>query len=1221
MKYLQRIFSILLIASMLVGFLATGSILAGSTRFVNQQTDADSKFEPGVRDQLQSGNADFFVLMAEQADLSPAADLQTKQEKGQFVFKTVVDTSNRTQADLKAYLDQQGVQYTSYYVANAILVKAGNLGLANEIAGRKDVAQILANKTYQLEDPPADPKASNTPAGIESNLSFVNAPQVWDLGFTGQGTVLAGNDTGLDWDHPALIRQYRGCLNPPACTEIDHNYNWWDATGTSPLVPIDDNDHGTHTSGTMVGDDGGANQIGMAPGARLVHCKNMDGGGYGNDAWFLTCFQWDLAPYDLTGSNPNPDLAPDAVNNSWGYSGGGNPIFRDAIDALQEAGTLVEVSAGNEGPYCSTLRSPGDYQEVLTTGSVDHIGQEFPGIITVSFWSTSRGPSDLDGNYFPDIMAPGNGIRSSVNGGGYEGGWGGTSMAGPHATALVGLMWSANPALRGRVAETMDIIRETAGPLTGQTGSNCGGDYEVGPNNDWGFGTIDAFAAVQAAISMGGAGGLDGTVTDLESGDPIEGVNVLATHEAGFNWTDTTSATGYYTMTVAEGTYTVTVSKYGYLTQQALYVEVVSNTRTTQDFALVAAPSYTVSGHVYDAISGAPLVATVQFTDAPVPPVTTGPDGFYSLEVAEGTWNMLVQAPAHQEETLEILVDQDRTVDFYMNPLPCILLVDDDDDSPDVNSYYTDALDALGYDYDTYNVGGGAANGPDLSTLQGYSVILWFSGDKFGGSSGSAGPNATDETNLASYLDGGGKLFLDSQDYLYDFHLTDFGSTYLGIQSYTDDTGDATSIIGTDGDPIGDGLGPYGLSYPSAFSDYGDIVHAAAGASVAFTAENNSNDLDLDKDGGTWQTVFFGTSWVPVYNNNASNGEAVLQRVIDFFGGCVPPVNVSITPESQTKSGSPGEQVRFEYTVTNEASIPQEVFLTLEAGWPTEAPSTTGLLEGGESATIPVTVTIPMIPMGELGRDMFTLTATGSEGGHDNAFGTTIANANPAVELLAPEGKSGRPSDVVSYEFQLTNLGDYTDSFSLDPSGDWTTSLPGGDNTGLLGAGDSMAIEVLVQIPPDAHVGDTDITTLGASSDLDPAINTEAVVTTTVALNLGVELLAPIGQTGEPLDQLSYQFTLTNTGEFTDSFTLEVSGVWTTTLEGADNTGLLGPGTSKAITVLVTVPEGVVDGDTDVATLTAASDQDVAITASAQVTSTARVVPSGFKILMPIITR
>jgi len=279
------------------------------------------------------------------------------------------------------------------------------------------------------------------------------------------------------------------------------------------------------------------------------------------------------------------------------------------------------------------------------------------------------------------------------------------------------------------------------------------------------------------------------------------------------------------------------------------------------------------------------LLAEVEVLGAPIPPVATDPlDGSYSVDVAEGSYALKVSSYGHESQTRDIVVDQNLVEDFVLEPLPCILLVDDDNDSPDVRPLFTGALDNLGYDYNVFDVGGGSTDGPSLAELEGYSMVIWFSGDKYGGS---AGPNATDEANLAAYLDGGGRLFLSSQDYLWDFGLTPFGSTYLGIGSFTSDTGDATTKYGVPGDPIGDGLGPYSLSYPSGFTDYGDIVNAGAGASVAFRAgASGGNNLDVDKDGGDWKTVFFGTSWVPIYNANAANGEQVLQRIIDWFGGC-----------------------------------------------------------------------------------------------------------------------------------------------------------------------------------------------------------------------------------------------------------------------------------------------------------------------------------------------
>jgi Subtilase family/PKD domain/Carboxypeptidase regulatory-like domain/Repeat of unknown function (DUF6923)/Kelch motif len=667
-KFLQRTFSILLVAGMLLGFIAPGSVRANAPLAPVAQTDPTAKFEQLVLDQLNAGQADFFVVMTEQADLSAADQLQTKDEKGQFVFAKLIETAERSQADLRAYLKDQGVDFKTFYIVNAILVKGGNLDLAMAIANRADVGMIYANHQYQLEEPMITKGAANSPTGVEPNITFVKAPDVWAMGITGQGTIVAGNDTGLDETHPAIARHYRGCVDPPTCTTFDNNYNWWDATGTYPLDPWDGFGHGTHTTGTMVGDDGVGNQVGVAPGAQTIHCKNMTDGGSGDDNTFLTCFQWDLAPWDLTGANPRPDLAPDAINNSWGYWGGGANQFRTAIDNLQAAGILVEVSAGNEGAGCQTLRSPGDYQEVLTTGSVNHT-TAFPGLLT---GFSSRGPSSLDpGNYFPDIMAPGENIRSSVPGGGFEGGWSGTSMAGPHATALVGLMWSACPSLRGQVAQTIEMIHATASPLTGQGGSNCGGDYTVGPNNDWGFGTIDDLAAVEMAVATcTGVGTLEGTITDASTTNPLESAHVEANWEGGFSYFDTTDLDGFYSMLVPEGNYTVTASLFGYIPGTANVV-VVTDTTTVQNFALVPAVSYEVEGTVTDDETGWPLYAKISIDGYPGDPIWTNPvDGSYSITLPEGilyTFHVQAFVTGYVEESRDIgPLTGDLTEDFAL---------------------------------------------------------------------------------------------------------------------------------------------------------------------------------------------------------------------------------------------------------------------------------------------------------------------------------------------------------------------------------------------------------------------------------------------------------------------------------------------------------------------------------------------------------------------------
>lgn len=518
---------------------------------------------------------DFFVVLAEPAGLASADQRQGKAAKGRFVLDTLRQHADATQRTVRAELDADGIGYRSFYIANAIYVAQGDRPLVERLAARPDVAAIVPNRSIRLDPPePGDDEPAATSQVIESSLRFIRADQAWALGVEGDGLVIGGSDTGLQWDHPAIINQYRGWDGIRA----DHNHHWWDATGQYPAAPGDGHGHGTHTTGTLVGDDRGIHRIGVAPRARTIHCKNMTDAGQGNDLSFLTCFEFMLAPWNLAGDDPRPELAPDVVNNSWGYIGGNRPVFRQAVTALRAAGILVEVSAGNEGPGCRTLGSPGDYPDVLTTGSVG-LGAGMPGLLTAR---SSRGPSTLQpGAYKPGIMAPGEAIRSAVPGDTYAR-WSGTSMAGPHVSATVGLMWQANPALRGDVALTEQLIYATAVPLTGQTGSNCGGDYTDGPNNDWGHGTLDALAAVQAAIALGGATGtLQGTVADAGSGMPLADASVTVGP-----FVVRTDAAGTYRLTPVAGVYAATAARTGYAPQTVTGTAVTADGTTTLDFAL-----------------------------------------------------------------------------------------------------------------------------------------------------------------------------------------------------------------------------------------------------------------------------------------------------------------------------------------------------------------------------------------------------------------------------------------------------------------------------------------------------------------------------------------------------------------------------------------------------------------------------------------------------------
>jgi serine protease AprX len=458
-----------------------------------QAATATEKIAPRVLAETASGGTtEALVVLAEQADLTPASALQSKLEKGRFVVNALRAVAERTQAPILNSLQQRGVRYQSFYIVNMIKI-TGNRSLMQELAARIDVARIDANPLVRsrLPVPTGAGSKSDAPPTVEWNIEQVHAPEVWALGFRGRGRVVAGADTGVQWDHPALKLHYRGWKHG----KVNHNYNWHDATPDHSKVPIDPYGHGTFTVSETVGDDGHGNQVGVAPGAKWMACRNMDANGTGSPARYTECFEFLIAPYPI-GGNPKqgkPELAPDSINNSWecpSSEGCSVETLKKIVDAVRAAGIFPAMAAENSGPNCGTVDNPpAIYASAVSVGATDSSNN-------IADFS-SRGPVTVDGSnrLKPNLSAPGVNVRGAFPTNQY-GTSDGTSMAAPHLAGGVALLWQAKPALVGNITKTESILTHTSQPL--RSTQNCNGSGQKIPNNVFGWGLLDLLKAVKA---------------------------------------------------------------------------------------------------------------------------------------------------------------------------------------------------------------------------------------------------------------------------------------------------------------------------------------------------------------------------------------------------------------------------------------------------------------------------------------------------------------------------------------------------------------------------------------------------------------------------------------------------------------------------------------------------------------------------------------------------
>ena len=472
-------------AAAVVTLALTGLVLV-STSGAAPAASGLQKVDAQVLRAVQGGaSTTYWAILRDKADLSAAPGISDWNARGWYVYNRLVGVARDSQGALRSLLKSQGVRYTSFWIINAIQITSGASTLA-EVAARPEVASVVPNWSSHIDGSPAPKSGIQT---IEWNIQRINAPQVWSTyNDRGDQIPVASIDTGTQWDHPALIKEYRG-IHGTAGTVVNHNYNWWDPShvcGNPSLAPCDNVGHGTHTMGTIVGDDYGSNQIGVAPRAYWFTAKGCESNSCSSSA-LLSSGQFMLAPTDLNGNNPKPDLRPVVVSNSWG-DGGNNQFYRATVQSWVAAGIFPDFANGNSGPSCRSVGSPGDYPESYGVGAFDINN------IIASF--SSRGPSNVDGGIKPNVSAPGVDVRSSVPNNSYAT-FSGTSMATPHVAGTIALIIAGAPQWRGDIPNLRMFIDTTAIDMSDLT---CGGSS--GDNNVWGEGRLDAFGAVTKAKGM-----------------------------------------------------------------------------------------------------------------------------------------------------------------------------------------------------------------------------------------------------------------------------------------------------------------------------------------------------------------------------------------------------------------------------------------------------------------------------------------------------------------------------------------------------------------------------------------------------------------------------------------------------------------------------------------------------------------------------------------------
>lgn len=427
----------------------------------------DSALEERLSAMGPSEEVPVIIKLKDRVDVSAFTEKDRPTRRRNLV-EALRSKAERTQGPLISALSRAGARRVrSLWITNGIAAQA-NAGAIMELSKDPSIESITVDSALEAPTP-----VVGTAAAPEWNISAIRANELWSLGLTGTGVVVANMDTGVDANHPDLRDRWRAGAN-----------SWYDPNGEH-AAPYDPAGHGTQTMGLMVGGASGGTAIGVAPGASWIAVKIFNDSGVGYLSGIHLGFQWLLDPDGDTAT----DDAPDIVNNSWGFTNNVNECiteFAADVSALRAAGIAVAFAAGNQGPLPSTSVSPANNSNGFATGAVDQT------LAPANF--SSRGPSACDGTLFPEISAPGVSVRTSdlTLGGAVADPYrsvSGTSYSVAHVSGLMALLKGASP--NSSVAMLEQALMDSAKDPDAN-----------GADNNYGNGVIDGMGAYQTLLAM-----------------------------------------------------------------------------------------------------------------------------------------------------------------------------------------------------------------------------------------------------------------------------------------------------------------------------------------------------------------------------------------------------------------------------------------------------------------------------------------------------------------------------------------------------------------------------------------------------------------------------------------------------------------------------------------------------------------------------------------------